>query len=174
MMLQIMEEKKVQISVRKLKGYLDEAGIRVSKLAEMSDIGYDHLYMSLCGTVDQRNGDVRTLGRDNLRKLEFGVEQLAYGIGNTFISYDPDLEICKRNGRRYCPACVAQIKEKLRPYMGVLPFMQYALGWPYYKVRNVMDITTSPAYGNISRDDCDAINICLAEVSARLKLFTFS
>lgn len=168
-----MEKRKVEISIRRLKVYLDEVGIKVVKLAELSDLNPQHLSKALCGTPDNKTGRPTSLTQEQLRSLEFGMEQLAYELGNIFIAYDHDLEVVKRSGNRFCPACVEQIKQKIRPYMSLLPFMQQTLGWNYSKVRNVIDKQDSPSSGNISRDDCDRINIRMAEIAARLGSFSF-
>lgn len=168
-----MEKRKVEISIRRLKVYLDEVGIKVVKLAELSDINPQHLSKALCGTPDNKTGKPTSLTLDDLHNLEFGMEQLSYELGNIFIVYDTDREIVKRSGNRYCPACVEQIKEKIRPYMSLLPFIQKTLGWNYSKVRNVLDKKDSPSSGNISRDDCDRINIRMAEIAACLGSFSF-
>ena len=168
-----MAKRKIQTDIRRLKDYLDQVGIKTVGLARLSNLQPQHLSKSLCGTPDNKNGRPATLSRDNLRQFEFGLELLSDALQDIFISYDPDMEVCKQGGSCYCPACVEQIKQKLKPYIGVLPFMQYALGWNYSKARNVMDIKSSASYGNITRYDCDRINITLAEVSVRLSMFTF-
>ena len=168
-----MTARKVQIGIRTLKEYLSEVSIKTVGLARLSDMNPQHLSKALCGTPDNRNGRPSTLSRDAIRQLEFGLELLSSTLQDIFIAYDPDQEVCKQGGRCYCPSCVNQIKQKLSPYILVTPFMEYALGWSRSKVRNVMDINTSASYGNITRADCDRINITLAEVAARLSMFTF-
>lgn len=168
-----MEKRKVLINLITLKDYMDEVGLKTVGLARLSNLNPQHISKALCGTPDTRNGRSATMSRDGLRQLEFGVELLSDALQDIFITYDSDHEVCKQGGRCYCPACVDQIKQKLGPYISVLPFMQYALGWNYSKVRNVMDMKNSASYGNISRADCDGINLKLVEVAARLGVFSF-
>ena len=167
-----MSEHEIKVPVIRLKEYLSEVGINVSALAELSGINTIHLHKCLAGEVDERNGRVRTLSNDNMALLQDGLHQLALKIKYTFILYNEDLEVIKRSGRRYCPDCVEQIKQQLSPYISVLPFMQYALGWSRSKVLNVMNNKTGIVYGNISQDDVNTINLRLAEVATRLDLIT--
>jgi len=166
-MLQRNEQNRIQ----ELKEYLDEVGIKTAKLAELSDIKPQHLSKALCGTYDPNAGGPTTLSRENLIRLQFGLEQMAYGLRHSFITYIQEEEILKNNGKRFCPVCVSIIKERLRSYFPIIPFMQTVTGWNYSKARNVMDVTTSSSYGNISREDCDHINIRLAEIADNLERF---
>lgn len=167
----IMERREIKLPVKKLKGYLNEVGIPVKVLAEMADINPVHLYKCLAGEVDERNGSVRTLSDENVARLQEALHQFSLRLKYIFIFYNTDKEVRKRNGRCYCPDCVEQIKTQLAPSLSILPFMHYALGWNRSKVRNVMDFKNSIAYGNISRDDVDRINVTLAEVATRLDIF---
>lgn len=169
-----MEEREIKLPVARLKGYLNEVGIPVTVLAELADINPGHLYKCLAGEVDERSGAVRTLSDKNVERLQEALHQLSLRLKYIFIFYNTDKEVRKRNGRCYCPDCVEQIKTQLAPSLSVLPFMQYALGWNRSKVRNVMDFKNSIAYGNISRDDVDRINVTLTEVAARLDIFTLT
>lgn len=164
----------VKIPVTKLKEYLNDVGIKVKTLADLSGINTQHLHKCLIGEVDARNGNVRTLSNENIAYLQEALHQLSLKLKYTFIFYNTDKEVCKKNGMRYCPDCVSQIKLQLAQYINILPFIQYALGWNRSKVRNVMDNKYGLAYGNISKDDCDRINITLAEMSARLDVFTLT
>lgn len=165
-------EREIRIPVTRLKDYLGEVGINVSALAELADINVTHLHKCLSGEVDGRNGSVRTMSDDNLSRLQEALHQLAMKLKYTFILYNEDLEVVKQGGRRYCKDCVDQIKQQLPPYISVLPFMQYALGWSRSKVLNVMNCKNGFAYGNISQDDVNTVNLKLAEVSTRLDLLT--
>ena len=170
----IMNGREIRLSVTRLKDYLDEVGIKVTPLAELSGMTIQHLQKCLVGEVDQRNGAVRTMSDDNLAHLQEALHQLSLKLKYTFIYYNTDMEIEKRNGCRYCPDCVGQIKQQLSPYFSILAFMQYALGWNRNKVRNIMDMKTGTVYGNISRDDVNRINIKLAEIATRLDVFTLT
>lgn len=163
-------EKEIRIPVTRLKDYLNEVGITVQTLANLSGISTRYLHKCLSGEVDVRNGYVRTLSERHLDLLQESLHQLSIDIKYIFIFYNTDKEVVKRNGRRYCPDCVEQIKSQLSSYFSILPFMQFALGWNRNKVRNVMDIKKGFAYGNISQDDCDRINITLEEIATRLNV----
>ena len=165
-------QRETRIPITKLKDYLNEVGLTVTALAELSGIGTRHLQKCLAGEVDQRNGTVRTMGDENMALLQDALHRLALDIKYLFIYYNPDLEKEKRNGKRYCKDCVYQIKQQLSPYFSVLKFMQYALGWNRSKVRNVMDIEKGIAFGNISQDDVNRINVKLAEIATRLDMLT--
>lgn len=167
-----MNKREIRIPITRLKDYLSEVGINISALAEMSGISTVHLHKCLAGEVDGRNGSVRTMSDDNLEHLQEALHQLSMKLKYTFILYNDDLEVVKHGGRRYCPDCVNQIKQQLPPYISVLPFMQYALGWTRSKVLNVMNCKTGIVYGNVSQDDVNTINLKLAEVSTRLDLLT--
>lgn len=164
--------KEIHIPVTRLKDYLTEVGINISALAKLSGIKTVHLHKSLAGEVDERNGAVRTMSEENVRLLQEGLHQLALKIKYMYIFYNNDMEVVKQGGNRYCPDCVDQIKQQLHPYISVLPFMQYALGWNRSKVLNVMNCKTGYAYGNISQDHCDHINLKLAELATRIDLLT--
>lgn len=167
-----MNNREVFLPITKLRDYLKEAGIRISTLAELSGINSIHLQKCFAGEIDDRNGVMRTLSDENLNKLQNALHQLSLKLKYIFILYNTDMEVTKRNGRRYCPDCVAQIKSQLSPYISVLPFIQYALGWNRSKVRNTIDFKNSITYGNISQEDVDRINVTLAEISTRLDFFT--
>lgn len=167
-----MNDREIKIPVIKLKDYLNEVGLTVTALADLSGIHVRHLQKCLVGEVDQRNGAVRTMSDDNLARLQDGLHELSLRLKYVFIFYNTDKEEVKRNGNRYCKDCVAQIKHELSQYFGVLPFMMYALGWNRSKVRNVMDIEKGFAFGNISQDDVNRINVKLAEIAARLDSLT--
>lgn len=167
-----MERREIKIPVTRLKNYLNEVGVTVTALAELSGINLRHLQKCLAGEVDQRNGAIRTMSDDNLVLLQDALHELSLKLKYLFIYYNTDLEVVKRTGRRYCPDCVGQIKQQLSPYFSVLPFMQYALGWNRSKVRNVIDIKSSFVFGNISQEDCDKINMALAEIAARFDMLT--
>ena len=169
-----MNGREIKIPVTKLKDYLNEVGITVQSLVNLSGIKARHLHKCLSGEVDLRNGTVRTLSDANLARLQDAIHELSLKLKYIFIFYNTDKEICKKNGRRYCPDCVNQIKSQLSPYINILPFVQYALGWNRSKVRNVMDMKGGFAYGNISQDDCNRINIILAEIATRLDVFTLT
>jgi len=165
-------EREIKIPITKLKDYLNEVGLTATALAALSSINVRHLQKCLAGEVDQRNGTVRSMSDDNLALLQDALHELSLRLKYIFIFYNPDKENEKRNGKRYCKDCVFQIKEQLSPYFVVLPFMQYALGWNRSKVRNVMDIEKGFAFGNISQDDVNRINVKLAEISTRLDMLT--
>ena len=156
----------------RLKEYLTEVGINISALADLADISIGHLHKCLAGEVDCRNGSVHTMSDDNLLRLQEALHQLALKLKYIFILYNDDLEVVKQGGRRYCPDCVDQIKQQLPPYISVLPFMQYALGWNRSKVINVMNCKSGIVYGNVSQDNVNAINLKLAEVATRLDMLT--
>lgn len=168
-----MEQYQIKITVNRLKDYLDEAGIKVVGLARLSCLNPQHLSKALCATPEGKNAVPTTLSQHHLELLEEGLHQLSDALRNTFIIYNVEQEVVKAGGRRYCPGCVEQIKEKLSPYVMVQPFVCAALGWNRSKYQNVMAIKKGIAYGNISREDCERINVRLAEVSARLHLFSF-
>lgn len=167
-----MNQREIRIPVTRLKDYLGEVGINISALAVLADISTVHLHKCLAGEVDGRNGVVRTMSDDDLARLQEALHQLAMKLKYIFILYNEDLEVVKHGGRRYCPDCVNQIKQQLPPYISVLPFMQYALGWTRSKVLNVMNCKNGIVYGNVSQDDVNAINLKLAEVATRLDLLT--
>lgn len=167
-----MNNREIRIPVTRLRDYLNEVGITVTALAELSGINLRHLQKCLVGEVDERNGDVRALSDDNLARLQEALHELSVTLKYIFIYYNPDLEVEKKNGRRYCPDCVEQIKQQLSPYIKVLPFIKYALGWNRSKIQNVMLIKNGFASGNISQDDCNRINIVLAEIATRLDALT--
>lgn len=169
-----MKGRDIKLPVIRLKGYLNEIGIPVTVLAEMADINPVHLHKCLAGEVDERNGSVRILSEDNVARLQEALHQFSLRLKYIFIFYNTDKEVHKRNGRCYCPDCVEQIKTQLASSLNILQFMHYALGWNRSKVRNVMDFKNSTAYGNISRDDVDRINVTLAEIATRLELFTLT
>lgn len=164
----------VKIQITKLKEYLNEVGITVQALADLSGIKARYLHKCLNGEVDNRNGSVWTISDENLLRLQDALHELSLKLKYIFIFYNTDLEVVKKNGRRYCPNCVEQIKSQLSPYINILPFIQYALGWNRSKVRNVMDIKGGFAFGNVSQDDCNRINIVLAEIATRLDVFTLT
>ena len=165
-------QREVRIPVTRLREYLNEVGITVTTLAELSGINTRHLQKCLAGEVDQRNGAIRTLSDENLALLQDALHRLAISLKYVFIFYNPATQTEKRNGKWYCKDCVKQIKQQLSPYFNILPFMIYALGWTRSKVRNVMDIEKGFAYGNISQDDVNRINVKLAEIAARLDTLT--
>lgn len=167
-----MNEREIRIPVTKLKDYLNEVGLTVKTLADLSGIHVRHLEKCLAGEVDKRNGAMRTMSDDNLARLQDALHELSLRLKYIFIFYNTDKEKEKRNGKRYCKDCVYQIKEQLSPYFGVLPFMMYALGWNRSKVRNVMDIEKGFAFGNISQDDVNRINVKLAGIAAQLERLT--
>lgn len=169
-----MESREIRIPVTKLKDHLNEVGIKIQVLCQMTGITAPHLYKALSGEVDYRTGSVRMLSRENIELLQEALHQMSLKLKYIFIFYNTDLEVCKQNGRRYCPDCVQQIKQQLSPFISVLTFLQYALGWNRSKVSNVMTIKTSPAYGNISQDDVNQINIKLAEIATRLDMLTLT
>ena len=165
-------EREIKIPVTRLKNYLNEVGLTATALADLSGIHVRHLQKCLAGEVDQRNGTVRTMSDDNLAHLQDALHELSLRLKYIFIFYNTDLEEVKRNGKRYCKDCVRQIKHELSPYFVVLPFMMYALGWNRSKVRNVMDIEKGFAFGNISQDDVNRINLKLAEIATMLDRLT--
>lgn len=167
-----MNEREIKVPVTKLKDYLNEVGLTVKTLADLSGIHVRHLEKCLAGEVDKRNGTLRTMSDDNLARLQDGLHELSLRLKYIFIFYNTDREEVKRNGNRYCKDCVRQIKEQLSPYFVVLPFMMYALGWNRSKVRNVMDIEKGFAFGNISQDDVNRINVKLAGIAAQLERLT--
>jgi len=165
-------EREIRIPVTKLKDYLNEVGLTVKTLADLSGIHVRHLEKCLAGEVDKRNGALRTMSDNNLSLLQDALHELSLRLKYIFIFYNTDLEEVKRNGNRYCKDCVRQIKEQLSPYFVVLPFMMYTLGWNRSKVRNVMDIEKGFAFGNISQDDVNRINVKLAGIAAQLERLT--
>ena len=167
-----MNEREIKVPVTKLKGYLNEVGLTVKTLADLSGIHVRHLEKCLAGEVDKRNGTLRTMSDDNLARLQDGLHELSLRLKYIFIFYNTDREEVKRNGNRYCKDCVRQVKEQLSPYFVVLPFMMYALGWNRSKVRNVMDIEKGFAFGNISQDDVNRINVKLAGIAAQFERLT--
>ena len=164
--------REIRIPITQLRDYLNEVGLTVTALAELSGIGIRHLQKCLAGEIDQRNGTVRTLSDENIVLLQDALHRLSVNLKYIFIFYNPDMEVVKRNGNRYCKDCVYQIKQQLSPYFNILPFMQYTLEWNRSKVRNVMDIEKGFAFGNISQDDVNRINVKLAEIATRLDMLT--
>lgn len=167
-----MGNREIRIPITNLKDYLNEVGITVTALAELSGVNRLHLHKCMMGEVDDRNGAVRKMSDENLARVQAGLHQLSLQLKYRFIFYNSDQEVVKHNGGRYCPGCVEQIKEQLSPYMNILPFMQHSLGWSRSKIRNVINIKKSASYGNICRNDVDRINVTLAEVATRLDVFT--
>ena len=167
-----MNEREIRIPMTRLKDYLGETGITVTCLSKLSGINRLHLSKCLSGEIDERNGRVRSMSDDNMERLQEALHQLALKLKYIFILYNTDMEVVKRNGRRYCPDCVEQIKTQLSSYINILPFVQHSLGWNRSKARNVIDNKKSIAYGNISQDDVNRINIFLAEMATRLDMLT--
>lgn len=167
-----MNDKEIKVPVIKLKDYLDEVGITVTALAQLSDINKCHLRKCLVGEVDCRNGIRRTLSADNLARLQDTLHQLSLQLRHLFIYYNSDKEVVKHNGSRYCPDCASQIKELLSPYFNILPFVQYVFGWSRCKTRNIIDNKRCTSYGNFTQDDCNRINIVLSEIATRLDAIT--
>ena len=167
-----MKNREIHIPVARLKKYLVEVGINVSMLAELSGISVVHLHKCLSGEIDGRNGSVRTMSDENIKCLQEALHKLSIKLKYSFILYNEDKEVLKQGGRRYCPDCVDQVKQQIKPYISVLSFMQYALGWSRSKVLNVMNCKNGQAYGNISRDDANTINLKLAELATRLDMLT--
>jgi len=159
--------REIRIPVTRLKHYLDEVGITVTALSELSGINLVHLHKCLAGEVDIRNGAVRTMSDTNLSLLQEALHQLSLKLQHIFIFYNTDLEVVKRNGSRYCPDSLEQIKSQLSSYFNMLTLLQYALGCNRSKARNLQD-KHSASYGNISQEDVDRVNLFLAEVSTRL------
>lgn len=167
-----MKEREIQIPVIKLKDYLKEVGITITALSELSGINLNHLNKCLSGDIDERNGHLHTMSKENIERLQEALHQLSLKLRYIFIFYNTDLEIVKQNGNRYCKNCVEQIHNQLSPYFRILPFIQYALGWNKSKVRNIINNKKSLSYGNISQDDVKHINIVLAEIATRLDKIT--
>ena len=169
-----MDKREIRIPISKLKNYLNEVGIIGKTLADLSGISVPHLNKALNSAIDERDGKPRELSDKNLMNLQEALHKLALKLKYIFIFYNTDLEVRKQGGRCYCPDCVDQIKSQLSPYISILPFMQYALGWNRSKVLNVMNCKSGIVYGNISQDDVDRINLTLAEVATRLDIFTLT
>lgn len=167
-----MRDREIRIPIIRLKEYIGEFGITVTCLAELSGIKRLHLSKCMSGEVDERSGRKRTMSDENMGRLQESLHQLSLKLRYTFILYNTDKEVVKRNGSRYCPDCVAQIKSQLSPYLNILPFVQHCLGWNRSKVRNVIDNKKSIIYGNISKDDVNRINIILREIATRLDMLT--
>lgn len=167
-MIHDMEQRMIQITVRQLKDYLDNDGIKVAGLARLSYLNPQRLSKALCGTPDSKSGAPTTLSEQSISLLEDGLHQLARELSDIFIIYDTGSDKEKKNGAHYSRACVQQIKQKLKPYIMVQPFVSATLGWTDSKYQNVMSIKKSTTYGNISKEDCDSLNLRLAEVAARL------
>lgn len=163
-----MEPRRIEITVRQLKDYLDNDGIKVAALARLSYLNPQRLSKALCGTPDGKTGQPTTLSDHSVQMLEDGLHQLAREIADIYIAYDAAHEEHKQGGGCYCKACVSQIKQKLKPYIKVQPFVAATLGWSDSTYQNVMAIKKSITYGNVSKTDCDDINLRLAEVAARL------
>lgn len=167
-MLHDMEQRMIQITVRQLKDYLDNDGIKVAGLARLSYLNPQRLSKALCGTPDGKSGVPTALSEHSVNLLEDGLHQLARELADIFIIYDTSSDKEKANGAHYSLGCVQQIKQKLKPYIMVQPFVSATLGWSDSKYQNVMSIKKSTTYGNISKEDCDSLNLRLAEVAARL------
>lgn len=163
-------QREIRIPLIKLRGYLNEVGLTITALAELSGINPRHLQKCMVGEVDLRNGTMRTMSDKNITLLQNALHELSLKLKYIFIFYNPEMENVKRNGNRYCKDCVVQIKQQLSPYFNILPFMMYVMGWNRSKVRNVMDIEKSFVFGNISQDDVNRINIKLAEIATRLDM----
>lgn len=169
-----MNEREIRIPMTRLKDYLSDTGITVTCLSELSGINLQHLGKCLSGKIDESNGRIRTMSDNNMARLQEALHQLALKLKYIFILYNTDMEVVKQNGRRYCPDCVDQIKTQLSSYINIRPFVQHSLGWNRSKARNVIDNKKSIAYGNISQDDVNRINIFLAGMATRLDMLTLT
>lgn len=167
-----MGEREIRIPITDMKDYLKEVGITITALSRLSGINLTHLRMCMDGRVDERTGRKRTMSDNKLKNLQEALHQLSLNLKHIFIFYNTDLEEVKHNGNRYCKDCVKQLREQLSPYFRLQPFMQYALGWNWSKVRNTIDNKKSITYGNISQADVNRINIKLAEIATRLDKLT--
>ena len=162
-----MNEEKEQITQDQLYQFFTDHNLKLVRLAELT--GLSEASINVCfkhspGT----NGQPRVFTRRAVRKINAALEIMAQEIKSCRLDFESNKVKPNQRGKVYAPGLLEPIKTKIGYYFNITKMVEGILGWNYIKKHNVLDSNTGKAYGCITKDDADRLNLELMIVSNML------
>lgn len=154
------------MSQDQLYKYLNEHGVKLSRLAELMGISVTAV-TSYFRHLPNMHGNPRSFSVDNIQKLNDAIRVFSQELRACLLHFGTDKIYTNKHGRTYDPGMIEAIN-RLGKYLNATALICRMLGWNKSKKANVFGASTNKNYGNISKDDVDVINVEIMSVAGFL------
>lgn len=156
----------MKISQDQLFKYLTEHDVILTRLSEMMGIS-DSAIIAIFRRRPDRHGNTRHFTVENIQKLNSALAEFSYKLRRCLLHFGTDKMYTNKHGRTYDPGMIEPIK-RLGFYVNTTALFGRLLGWSKGKKSMVFGAPASKNYGNISKDDVDALNVEILSVAGFL------
>lgn len=162
-----MNNVKMKMSQDQLFKYLNEHDVKLSRLAEQMGISLTAV-SAYFRHLPNMHGNPRTFSVDNIKKLNDAIRCFSQELRACLLHFGTDKMYTNKHGRTYDPGMIEAIN-RLGKYINTTALISRLLGWNKSKKKNVFCAPTNKNYGNISKDDVDALNVEIMSVAGFLE-----
>ncbi len=137
--------------------YLKGHDVKMSRVAE--EMGMSTSTVSGCFLhSNNRHGNPQSFTVESIGKLNEALRVLSVKLSSCVLRFGTDKMHTNKHNRTYDPGMIEPINQ-LGEYLNITAVIERLLGWAKSKKRAVFCAPTSKAYGNISIEDVNAINM---------------
>lgn len=159
---------KIKITSEVLQKWLLENGVKISRLAELMDMPAYRLSHYFAKTPYIKGGNQKFTPA-MAERVNAAMRLMSKEISELCITYSLDESVVRR-GRVYFPKSLDKIRA-LRQSFQIKPFVKKSLGWSESKWNAILVSKVNSAYGNITEEHLNAINMNLLQIAAALDNF---
>lgn len=157
----------MKITQDQLYKYLTEHDVILTRLAEIMGMSLDTVTFNFRHTKNQ-HGNPRSFNMEAINKLNAALPVLSRELWSCTFRFGTDKMYINKHGRIYDPGMIEPIN-RLGKYLNATALICRLLGWSKTKKANVFSAPTAKNYGNISKDDVDALNVEIVSVAGFLR-----
>lgn len=160
-------ETKVKVSQDTLYAYLQQHGVKLVRLAEITGLSEGTLNQCFKHTV-VNGGQPRSFSPMALIKINGALPLLAQALRQCTLRFGSSQTFTNNRGRTCDPALIEPIKTVIGQYFSLNVMCQQVLGWSKAMKHNILESRTGIAYGCVSKEDAERINTELMAVAGVL------
>lgn len=164
-----MNTEKTKVSQDFVYEYLQKRGLKMSVIAEEMGVSVNLVTCCFKHTADTK-GQPRSFTSRALPKLNAALGRIAERVDALRMPFGTDESRTETSTwkRTYDKALLDQLEPVGEMFkMNVL--LAHILGWKESRTKNTLSHKTSGAYGHITQQDCDRINVGLSEIAGTLE-----
>lgn len=166
--INIMQQKK-PITSDGLYELLNTYGVKHVRIAEL--VGLSEASLNSCfNHYKGFKGLPRGFNSAMAQKLTNALEQVADAIRSRKLVYGKDLTKPNNRGKVYDHALVDALKE-VGKWVNLTFLVEKALGWKKDKKKNTLVSRNSKAYGCVSEEDANKVNVLLEEIAKEISSY---
>lgn len=158
---------KVNVSQDRLYQFLNEHGIKLVRLAELTGLSEASINVCFNHTLGT-NGKPRVFTPQAIEKINDALPQLAESILGCSLTFGSKETYTNRRGKTYDPALVDPIKNEIGRHFNLSHFCDKVLKWSKPMKHNILESKTGLAFGHITKDDVERANTELLAVAGVL------